>query len=842
MSEKSVKEVNNLISASRYEDALSAVRRQNSKERSCDSLIKEAYILLSMEMLKQCGDFCLEQLEKEKSYEFSLILKACENRYRRRSLLLLPISDYQPAETELINGSITSLMAVFCDIPEARAYVEGMMSRSTDSVYRYLMGQLQRLSGNIPEAIDIIKALPSTPIYSDLLNTLKTEKGIFEKRAGKTSGAKQELEEMNLLSGEQLMVRGFWSIAEKDSISAFKYFGEAVKSDPSMAIGWYYVGVLQSVLGAKDRGEQCFNKFLELFPQSPGFFRNQIENLAPGTERGRVEDYYHRWIGYMPADPASWLAYLKYLLINKDASSVILLASEILDNYSKNWFTSTESSFYYISLGILKMYVGRFSAAEESFRTALKYNGAKSLALLCLGRLAEINGIAADAIDNYEKASIDVNTQCLPKYLIANTFIKKKNFKKAMSLIEEVLAQYPRSPLACLKKAEIYFEQPDIKLLRKYLSELKNDQLSPEISILTSMIALRDSNINDAILELEKAYRLYPDSHLILKNLSILYFKSEQYAKSIALIDTAHVKPIDMELMLLKAHALLLKGEHQPSFELLCDTLSLEPFNAWAWHLLGICSFHLEKKELAFEAFEKSAVCSGGKIYNRINLAAVYALKGQYSEAIQLLEVPSYANYTSDSNYFILLGWLQFALGKKKEALETVQKLLKTKKSCYSVFILKASIEYADKDYKAALKTITEGINECGANRILLYNKAYLMLLNKEYDDATKEIDNALTLDPDFYQAWLAKAVINWLKSDEEGAMAALKGAKKLKHPSFKEWLKNASSLKDPLESISFYDKIDFNYYFPEIFTMHYDDPLNVFLFENLDGVFKKQK
>ena len=825
----------------RWEGALNVLRRFKAERRSQGGILKEALLLYNMNMLKECGDLCLESLEKGKNFDLSLLLASCENLYRRRTLLIAPVGNYAPADSHVIHSSVASLLAVFCDIRDAVFYLNSMLAVKPEPLYKYLLAQLHRLSGKIQDSINITESISDHPPAKALLEVLRNELKIVQKRASANSTEKSEIENMGSLSADELMVRGFWSISERDYQLAFKYFGEALKFDPSLAICWYYVGMLQNFHGAKDRGELCFKKFLDIFPQSSGFYRNQITSPVPGTSQETMEDYYHRWIGYLPSDPRSWMAYLHYLSEHRDPASVKLLASEIISNFSKDWFIPKDTSFYYITMGILKFCSGRLSSAEDSFRKALKKDGLKSLALIGLGKAAEAHGVAIDANDNYEKASVDENASMISKYLMTNVLLKKKNYKKAFSVIDEVLAKNPLSPIACCKKAEVYLELSDIKGLRKYLSELRADQRSPQLAMLTAMICLRESKLSEAVSELEKAIESYPDYYMVMKNLAVMYFKSEQYERCITFINGMTFKPIDPELLLIKAASEYMLGNYETSKRLSEDYLTIDPFDFCGWHVLALSAFRLGSTDTAQLAFEKAAQYAGGKVHDRLNLAIFSASIGEYEKAMKLTEMNSAVfSANADNNYSILVGWLNYKLGKYEDCLEGLNKISKGKKMSGDLALIKSSVEFAQGNLGAARNTISSAMQDCDPSPELLYNKAFIALHEGNFSEAASALNEALILNSAFYEGWIAKAVLGWMNKNEDDVMVALKGAKKLKNPNFKVWLQGASSLKEPLSSISFYDKITLNFYIPDLFTLHYSDPLSIFLFEKLDTVFKK--
>lgn len=843
MIDSAVKEVNGFMSIKRWEDALAAVRRQPAKYASNEDIKIEAYLLHNLKYFSECGELCLKHIEKNNDFDLTFTLKSCESIATLRESLMAEIKDCRSAEMKDMKRSIGFLLGVFCDIRDVTYFLTTVLSSNNDPKYTYLLACIYRISGKLHESLALLESIaPFFPEADVLLAKVRIEYEAFLKMGNFGTSGKMMMPEIPNMNGEDMMVRGFWSIAEKDYQSAFKYLADALKFDPSLSVCWYYVGKLQTSFGAKERGDKCYKKFLEFFPSSAGYYKSLV--YASTTSEEDKDKYFKKWIGCFPYDPRSWMAYISYIYTKKDFYGIQLLASEILDKYEADWFIPKENPIHLIYSGILNLCIGRISIAAENFKEALNFEQYTTVASLGLGAIFDIQGIAIDATTNYEQAMTNPKAESISKYFMTNVYLKRKNYKKAFTTIDEVLAKYPNSLSAICKKAEVYVKLSDIKGFKKYISDFSDDKKSPELYVLSAMVSMRDRKYDEAIKTMKQALIQYPESYSLLLNIAILYFNSGDYENCEKIVDKISDIFADPIILFMKG-LLLYKNDMLPEAQQnIEDYLSLSPFDFNAWLAFGIISLKLNNIDIARLAFEKALLFSDSKPVYCLDLAIFYASQGIYDKALEFAKVSP----REDPWFLLFCAWLYIMLNKTDEADKRLESFINNNKDMsLEAHNLRAYMLFRMGKNEEALEVINK-LEKENSSEIIEYNKAFLNIHLNKYDEAEKIISDLLKENPDFYNAWLAQAILSFIRHDETSAVEALNGAKKLKNPGFKSWLKKASSasnssdsdvsLKALLDCISYSLDMDLKFYIPEMFSLSYNDSIGFFAFDKLDAIF----
>ena len=189
-------------------------------------------------------------------------------------------------------------------------------------------------------------------------------------------------------------------------------------------------------------------------------------------------------------------------------------------------------------------------------------------------------------------------------------------------------------------------------------------------------------------------------------------------------------------------------------------------------------------------------------------------------------------------------------LEKNDDAEKIIDDLIKSKQLVTEAYNLRAYMLFRSGKMEDALRVL-ERATQGSSTDLINYNKAFLNLHLNNYDEAEKIIDDIVKHSPDYYKAWLAQAILSFIKHDESAAVEALNGAKKLKHAGFKSWLKKASaasnssdsedSLNALLDCVTYATDIDLKFYIPEMFSLSYNDTVGFFAFDRLDAVFMQK-
>ena len=245
-------------------------------------------------------------------------------------------------------------------------------------------------------------------------------------------------------------------------------------------------------------------------------------------------------------------------------------------------------------------------------------------------------------------------------------------------------------------------------------------------------------------------------------------------------------------------------------------------------------------------AFEKSVLFSDAKPVYRLNLAIFYASQEIYDKALEFAKISP----RDDSWYSLFSAWLYVMLDKNDEAEKIIDELIKSKNLVAEAYNLRAYMLFKSGKMDDALRLL-DRVSQGDSSDLVNYNKAFLNLHLNNYDEAEKIIDDIVKNNPNYYKAWLAQAILSFIKHDEAAAVEALNGAKKLKHAGFKSWLKKASSasnssdseesLKALLDCVAYATDIDLKFYIPEMFSLSYNDTVGFFAFDRLDAVFMQK-
>ncbi len=845
MIDSAVKEVNGFMSIKRWEDALAAVRRQPSKYASNEDIKIEAYLLHNLKYFSECEDLCLKHIEKNNDFDLTFTLKSCRSIKTLRDSLMAEIRACKSVKMKDMRNGIGFLLGVFCDIRDVTYFLTSVLTVNKDPIYTYLLACIYRISGKLHDALTLLEPIASSlPEAETLRQKVKLEYDAFLKMGNFGTGGKMKMPDVPNMTGEDMMVRGFWSIAEKDYQSAFKYLADALKLDPSLAVCWYYVGKLQTTFGAKERGDKCYKKFLEFFPSSAGYYKSLV--YSPNISETERNTYFRKWIGCFPYDPRPWMSYLSYLYTKSDFYGVQLLASEILNTYEKDWFIPKENPIHLIYSGILNICIGRISVAADNFKEVSKVEQYKTVASLGLGTIFDVQGVAIDATTNYEQSMTNPKAESISKYLMTNVYLKRKNYKKAFTTIDEVLAKYPNSLAAVCKKAEVYVKLSDIKGFKKYISELSEDKKSPELHVLSAIVSMRDRKYDEAIKEINTVLEKYPESYILLLNSAVLYFNYGDYENCEKIVDKMSGLFTEPIISFMKGFLLYKKDMFKEAQQTIEDYLALSPFDFNAWLVLGIVALKQNNNDLARLAFEKSVLFSDAKPVYRLNLAIFYASQEIYDKAFEFAKISP----RDDSWYSLFCAWLYVMLEKNDEAEKIIDDLIKNKQLVAEAYNLRAYMLFRSGKMEDALRVL-ERATQGNSTDLINYNKAFLNLHLNNYDEAEKIIDDIVKNNPDYYKAWLAQAILSFIKHDESAAVEALNGAKKLKHAGFKSWLKKASaasnssdseeSLNALLDCVTYATDIDLKFYIPEMFSLSYNDTVGFFAFDRLDAVFMQK-
>jgi len=846
--QKSGPDSGSLAGLKNWEETLDVLERVIEKKPNDSALLLEkAHLLFKMGFFRECLDLCLahEKIEGRR-WEFALLEASCENWLYKRDNMLARINRFVPVPRKEMHRDLSTILSVFCDIREAMTYILGIIEREKDPQLWYIMASLQRAEGKQKDALASLEKAFSIdkehPPSVELREKIKVEilRAATRAQRGPMADGVIVQEARAGLSGEDWMVRGFGNIREKNYPEALKSFAEALKAEPNLSICWYYVGRVQSIMGGNDKARQCYKKVIDSFPQSSGFYREQVVNPAARLGLESIDELYCRWIGYFPQDSNSWMAYLSFLVETGDHERSRLLSSAIMENSLIQWYLSPTSSEFYNIKGLIELSLDRTRSASESFLHALKIQGSDSLALLGLGRCYENMGKLDEAQKHYEKASALKNSRILGCYQLAGVFARKKEKNRAITLIDEAQKSLDSSLLLKTRRAEILLGSGDLNGFLIYCSHIdRRESPSVPLKLMKGLAYHRAQKFGEAIRDLEEARQKDPYNALVLKNLGILYVRAGKFEKALDMLnEVRNIKKFNAEMYIVGGIASYFLRNYDQAIEFLQSYMNLYPLDPRLWSFIGLTEYCRGTMDIAEVCFKKARELSGSIFYSLLNLAIFYTEQGECEKASEMLGKIQ----EGQTHALLHLCRAKCLRGTKdlEGAQKNVEEVLRMDPQNLPALMWKGIIEFERSNYQGCLASFSRAQELDRNSPEALYYKGFAYIYLNNTQEALDAINRALELKPGFYEAWLAKAVVFWSLNNLEEAEKALKGAQNLKPHEFTEWLKYAATKNDHRSALTLYDRIPVPFYSPVIFSLEMEDSVSVFHFELLDGNFTR--
>lgn|GEM_PF-1781701 len=846
--QKNPKETSSFVGIKNWEIALDILQKVLEKKPKDNALLLEkANLLFRMGLYRDSLSLCQEiERDGKERWEFSLLNAACENWLHRREQMLWSTNNiYTPVPVEELHRDMPTLLAMFLSFDEALYYLSHILVNTKDPQPWYLKGAIERAQGKLKEALTSLDR--ALMLKKDFLPAIELKEKIrVEILRGATKGKKvSSLQDPVVVqeakagfSAEDWMVRGFSNIREKQYTEALKSFGEALKCDSTLYVCWYFVGKVQQELGGGDKAAQCFRKFIEGYPRSSGFYREQLQSLPPDCSRESTEDLYHRWIGHLPSDHRSWMEYLVFLLDENDYEGAWLVASEILDCRMKEWFISSSPKEFSTIKGLLELYLERTRSAKDSFGDVLKSRSNDSVALLGLGKCNENLGKFNEAEVFFKKVSESKESMLMGLYHLASLYLRRKDRSRALATIEEALRHNSDSLLLKSKKAEIILESGDYSGFMEYSRSFDNKGTPFTPLVMHNCLAyFRTQRYPEAIDSLISLRNEDPENYYFIKNLCILYLRSGKVEKALKTAEEVKkYRKCDAEYFLMQGILCYYEKRYDQSLTFLESYMNLRPLDPRLWSFLALTEYSLEHYDISGECFKKARELCGGVHHSSLNLAVFYCERGEYEKAFEFLskiQAPQ-----RGIQFYLCRAKCLRGIKRIEEAYRDVEEVQKVEPQNITAMTLRALLEFDRSSFTKSLEAFDRILEISDTIPEVIYSRGIVAFYINDIPVAQEAFDKAVSLNPDFFEAWLGKVVVAYSINDKEGAAKAIKRAQKLKSDEFNEWLRFASTQNDHRSTVKIYDKVPIPFYIPLVFSPEVEDPLTAFHFQGLDRAF----
>lgn len=393
----------------------------------------------------------------------------------------------------------------------------------------------------------------------------------------------------------------------------------------------------------------------------------------------------------------------------------------------------------YYNLGNVHKIIDKPREAINDFERAIKLNPEFTPSYNNLGIIYEQLGKYNEAINVYQKGlKVDYNNLKL-HYNLGVVFELMNNPNEAEESYKKAVELNPNCIDAHNNLGVVYEKQGQLESAKNCYEDALS--LNPNYIKSRNNLALVYEKLNDyesAIKEYKKAIAVNPNYTVALSNLGKLLYLKESYNEAEAIFEKLlKINKDDFDSRLYLARVLE-KIDPNRAVDVYNNLLRNDPTNVELRRSLGDLYRSLDRNFEALEEYKKVEKLLPGDIENKIKIAQVSKMEGEYVDAIKTLE--ELAASGSDDKVMNELGSIYLEIGENDKAINIFEKLKNggDKDELLSLNLAKAY--KANKNYDKAMENIQtlldiEGTESVGEDEIEKFNERLSL-----YEETVKDI------------------------------------------------------------------------------------------------------
>ena len=202
------------------------------------------------------------------------------------------------------------------------------------------------------------------------------------------------------------------------------------------------------------------------------------------------------------------------------------------------------------------------------------------------------------------------------------------------------------------------------------------------------------------------------------------------------------------------------------------------------WILLGYSELKMDKNAEAEDAFKQAEKLDAVKPETHYFLGIAHYEQGEYSEAVDALELALLYNFEPEGEAYLKLADCQSQLGNYEDAVEAYEYLIKIDHTDLQLFeraldLTMNQLGDMDRALTLAQESTSYFAGEAGSHTML----AEVYLRRGETENAELSIQKAFDLDPDSAGAHFLAGQVRLAQDNKEGAKWEFKKAYELSEP-----------------------------------------------------------
>jgi len=825
-----------LIEDRHYEDALEYINEILKKEPDNPQLILElVQTFYEIGMFEDSLQLAQELSKREKgNWRLSLLMKSAKNWLREERNLLEDIMDCTPLTEEEVFSDINTLLCVTCDVDYALDLLEHYVSRSGKSDAMIIQAHLLTAIGQYEEAHKAMEnACAAHPIPPPEMEHMLAD--ISRAMRG------HSIDRGERKNAVEWMLSGLGRLSERSYDEALKAFQKALSKDASLHAIWYFAGLAFEGLGRSEDYRRYLNNFVQYFPHSPGFYREMILRGRGVYSFEEIELAYKKWIGFLPSDHRSWLAYLRFLIRFGYTEKARLVANRVVGTYIDNWLIPAESDEYVMIYGLLQLFMQRYKSAEQTFSDILKSNPDHHAAKIALGKAKELAGMLPEAERIYREATEIEEISLMAFYQLSGLHGRMKQYEKALASINEALALRPKISELLFRKAECLYWLKEYSDCLEVCYKVITTDKSLIAGYVLHCVALQEKS-RSSVDFISRGISAHPRNVTLLKALALSYLDMHDYFKAVAACDLLiSWNKIDVDAAMAQGIAHYKTCNYQKALSSFQSAAEIDFRNPDIWLFLGATHFHLGNEKIAETLFRQALLIKGSYTPALVNLGIYLYEQGRLVEAQQWAEKALRINPEYGP------AWLARArccriYGNMEDAQKSIESALVYMPDELKAWVLRGIIECESGEVNLSLQSFKKASELAPEEPVVWYNLGYVAFRDDKLEHAFKWGSQALALEPDLFEGLVLKALCMEKMQKKQKAEELLQHAYETNQEKFLKWKKLQSMSRNSLAPLKPLELRDDPFFLPEVLDIEVPDPINIFHLENPDEVLSTVK
>ena len=404
----------------------------------------------------------------------------------------------------------------------------------------------------------------------------------------------------------------------------------------------------------------------------------------------------------------------------------------------------------YAFMGLSYRHLGRFDEARKYFEQGLKKEPHNASCLYNLGYIEEHQG-NHQAAERYFQEALRANPDHAETLLeLASLRITNKRYEEAAVLLRKYV-RVSRTP------APGYYK---LALVERSLHQTEAAQ--------------RDLSVFQTLSK-NASTGPYPYQHLFdyIDNRSSLTGKEKTQLDLTELADEIKKHPDQPENLYMLAEGYLKLGkvdEARKAIEEL-DRLSGEDYRTETGIGVLLARYHLYDD--AIQHFQKAVKLNPGSDDVKFDLANAYFRKGQYAQALEVIDKVSAAGQQDDA-YLSLRGDIQAHLGQTAEAEGIFRNAIHRNPDNDQYYLSLTLLQLRQNDVSSAERTLQEGLARVPGSGKLLWGQGVVSVLEGRTAQAAERLEQAVDLLPEWAGSYSTLGVFYYQTGQIEKAKEVL--------------------------------------------------------------------